>query len=369
MFNVMELMATTEKRVGTQMAQIAATINAELGRFCELLIEADRAQEWLADGSPDPAQWLTARFGFDPAYGRRLVRIARRLEPLPELRKRFTRGELSVDAVDVLSEVATPETELELLDEAEGQDLHDLARMASRQNPPTSEESARARNTEWMSTQWDLHRRKMRFSGELAGTHAQLVEDRLVAGAEAMPKNPETGDYDDWSKRMANSMVETCATGPDGTALLPMLVVHTDHSSVQTPDEGGVTEIGGGTVISNDMARMLGCDSALEMVIERDGRPIGVGRKSRTVPGWLKRQVQHRDHHCRFPGCGRTAFLQVHHRIPWALGGRTDFDDLLLLCWWHHIFIHEKGWHISKDDDRHFTFRKPDWTPYPPRPT
>jgi hypothetical protein len=114
---------------------------------------------------------------------------------------------------------------------------------------------------------------------------------------------------------------------------------------------------------------MLACDSALEMALERDGRPFGVGRKSRTTPGWLRRQVEHRDHHCRFPGCGRTAFLQVHHRIPWALGGPTDFDDLVLLCWWHHIFIHEKGWHITKAMEGGFVFRKPDWTPYPTRPT
>jgi hypothetical protein len=274
------------------MAEIATTINAGLGRFCELLIEADRAQEWLADGSPDPAQWLTARFGFDPAYGRRLVRIARRLERLPELRRRFTSGELSLDVVDVLSEVATPETELELLDEAEGRDLHDVARMTSRRRPPTGEESARARDSEWMSTQWDLHRRKMRFSGELAGLHGQLVEDRLVEEAKTMPKNPETGDYDDWSQRMADALVEVFAMDSAGNAPIPTLVVHADFSVLAGDGGNGVAEISTGPVISTELARLLGCDSALEMAVEHDGKPIGVGRKSRRVSGWLRRQVE-----------------------------------------------------------------------------
>jgi hypothetical protein len=360
---------TSQIPAGERMGEVASRINSELARFCELLVEADRTQEWLADGSPTPQQWLTARFGLDPAYGRRLFRIARRLEELPELRKRFAAGELSLDAVDVLSEVATSETELDLLEEADGKDIHDLARLASRRKPPTREESAASRDAEWISTQWDLHRRKMRLAGELAGMDAQIVEDRLVEKARTMPKNPETGEYDDWSKRMANALVETCATDPEGTASVPTLVVHTDVSVLGGPAGDGVSEISTGPVISNELARMLGCDSALEMAIERDGRPIGVGHKTRSIPAWLRRQVEHRDHHCRFPGCGRTAFLQVHHRLDWALGGATDLDNLVLLCWWHHIFMHDKGWHITRDVDGHFVFRKPDWSPYPPRPT
>jgi hypothetical protein len=351
------------------MAACATRINSELAPFCELLIEADRNQAWLADGSPNPGQWLTAQFGLDPTYGRRLVRIAHRLDDLPALHKRFSAGELSLDAVEILSEVATPETEVDLLEETDGRDLHDMARLASQHTPPTTGDANRARNAEWMSTQWDLFRRKMRFSGLLAGTHAQLVEDRLFAAAGVIPKDPETGQYDDWSKRMANALVETCATDSKGNAPVPTLVVHTDVTALHGAERVGISEISTGPVISNEVARMLGCDSALEMAIERDGRQIGVGRKTRSIPGWLRRQVEHRDHHCRFPGCGRTIFLQVHHLIPWAVGGNTDLDNLVLLCWWHHIFIHEKRWPITRDIDGRFTFRKPDWAPYPPRPT
>lgn len=89
------------------MGEIATRINQDLAKFCDLLGEADQAQEWLADGSPTPQQWLTARFGLDPAYGRRLVGLAWRLADLPELRKRFGVGELSLDAVEALSDVAT----------------------------------------------------------------------------------------------------------------------------------------------------------------------------------------------------------------------------------------------------------------------
>ncbi|HXV71914.1 MAG TPA: DUF222 domain-containing protein [Acidimicrobiia bacterium] len=165
---------------------------------------------------------------------------------------------------------------------------------------------------------------------------------------------------------MADALVEVWATS-DGSFPLPTTVVHTDASALA--DNGhGVSEVESGPVISGEMARMLSCDSDVEMVFEENGRPIGIGRQSRKVPGWLRRQVVGRDHHCRFPGCGKTTFIQVHHRRPWSEGGATHLDNLVVRCWWHHIFIHEKRWHITRDSGGRFVFRKPDSTPYPPRP-
>lgn len=132
----MSLMDTTHSPAVDRMAPIAARINAEYVEFCRLPVDADRAQEWLADGAPNVAQWLTARFGFDERFGRRLSRLAKRLEDLPELMKRFAAGELSLDAVDMLAEVATPETESDLVEQARGRDLHDNGRLASRSNHP-----------------------------------------------------------------------------------------------------------------------------------------------------------------------------------------------------------------------------------------
>lgn len=355
---------------GDRMAPLAARINSDYAAFCELLVEADRGQEWLADGSPSVVQWLNARFGIQESFARRLSRLARRLQDLPELSKRFAAGELSLDAVELLSEVATSDTELDLIEQANGRDLHDVARLASRKKPPSIEESAEARSSEWLSTQWDLRGQKLRVAGELTGLGAKIVEDRLVEGAKQIPKNLETGDYDAWDKRMADSLIETCATSSDGQTPVPTMVIHSELDALTEPGSQGVSEISGGPVIANELARVLGCDSAVETAIESDGTPIGIGRKSRKVPGWLRRLVEARDHHCRAPGCGRTVFLQVHHIEHWVGGeGPTDLNNLILLCWWHHLFIHENGWHITRDPDGAFVFRRPDWTPYPPRPT
>ena len=213
------------------MARVAGRLNAALAEFCELLVEADRAQGWLADGAPNVVQWLTARFGIEAGFGRHLTRLSHRLDSLPELSKRFAAGELSLDAVELLAEVATPETELELIEDALGGDLAAIARSASRRKGLTAEESQMEREAEWFSTQWDLQHRKTRMAGELTGMDAQLVEDRLVEGAKKTPKNPETETCDDWNKRMADALVEVCAT-EGGNAPVPVLTVHARPRSV-----------------------------------------------------------------------------------------------------------------------------------------
>jgi hypothetical protein len=169
---------------------------------------------------------------------------------------------------------------------------------------------------------------------------------------------------------MAAALVEVCATDAEGNGSVPVLNVHAELDALTDPEDGaGVSEMGRGPVVANETARMLGCDGDIETTIEQQGKPIGIGRKSRKIAGWLRRQVEARDHHCQFPGDGRTTFLQVHHIQHWADGGRTDLDNLVLVCWWHHWFIHESGWHITRDLNGNAIFRKPDWTPHPPRST
>ena len=48
--------------------------------------------------------------------------------------------------------------------------------------------------------------------------------------------------------------------------------------------------------------------------------------------------------------------------VPWAAGGRTDFDNLILLCQWHHTVVHEGGVAITADTDG-WLFTKPDGRP------
>ncbi|MCZ6566713.1 MAG: HNH endonuclease, partial [Actinobacteria bacterium] len=149
----------------------------------------------------------------------------------------------------------------------------------------------------------------------------------------------------------------------------PQVTVFADLDALTT-ETGGVTELAHGGLVPNQTAQRLSCDCVLETVVTDGSQDVGVGRNTRTVPGWLRRLVTHRDGgRCQWVGCGHTKCLQVHHIHHWSQGGATDLDNLILLCGFHHRFVHEHDWHITTRDDGTFQFRRPDWTPYPkPQP-
>ena len=139
------------------------------------------------------------------------------------------------------------------------------------------------------------------------------------------------------------------------------LVVHVDADSLVAGDEhaDGICHIEAGTSLHPEAARRLGCDASLVRVIERDGRPLSVGRRRRTVPAALRRALTMRERGCRFPGCGRTYGLDAHHVKHWAHGGETKLSNLVQLCRRHHRLVHEEGYSVQTEAAG-FTFRDRD---------
>ncbi|MGH2737355.1 MAG: HNH endonuclease, partial [Actinomycetota bacterium] len=116
----------------------------------------------------------------------------------------------------------------------------------------------------------------------------------------------------------------------------------------------------GGQRLASESVRRLACDGRIEWVLESGGRPVGIGRRGRAVPGQVLRVLRHRDGAaCRFPGCERRRWLKAHHLVHWAKGGATDLDNLVLLCHAHHRLIHEGGWRTSGHPARDLRFHDP----------
>ena len=103
---------------------------------------------------------------------------------------------------------------------------------------------------------------------------------------------------------------------------------------------------------------------------ERDGEPLSVGRKTRSIPPALRRALRRRDRGCRFPGCENHSFVDAHHIEHWAQGGETSVDNLVLLCRRHHKLLHEGGYLVERLSAGKLRFRYPWGEPLPdaPRP-
>jgi hypothetical protein len=100
---------------------------------------------------------------------------------------------------------------------------------------------------------------------------------------------------------------------------------------------------------------------------DADGNVMEVGARTRTIPPAIRRALHHRDHGCRFPGCG-LPFGQGHHIRHWAQGGPTTLSNLAMLCRRHHRAVHEEGYQVDRQADGELRFRRPDGRPLPDAP-
>jgi hypothetical protein len=100
--------------------------------------------------------------------------------------------------------------------------------------------------------------------------------------------------------------------------------------------------------ISAKQVERLACDCSLtRILLGADSAIIDVGRAKRTVHPSLLKALKARDKRCAWPGCDHPAtFTNAHHLVHWIHGGRTELDNLVLLCYRHHHLAHEGGWQV-----------------------
>jgi hypothetical protein len=186
-----------------------------------------------------------------------------------------------------------------------------------------------------------------------------------TASAEAAPRVSELRA--DALVLMADTLLanEPSARGGDRY----QVVVHVDAASLR--DGSDESELADGAPIAAETARRLACDAALVPLLERAGKPLSVGRKTRSIPPALRRALASRDRGCRFPGCTNHRTVDAHHIEHWANGGATSLDNLVELCRHHHRLLHEGGYTVARAGAS-FVFRRPDGrqirpVPRPPR--
>ncbi len=136
------------------------------------------------------------------------------------------------------------------------------------------------------------------------------------------------------------------------------LVVHIDADAL-AGDAGGRCELDRGPALSRATARRLACDASVVRIDERDGAPLSLGRKTRSISPALRRALRARDGGCRFPGCTNDRFVDAHHVKHWADGGRTELVNLVHLCTHHHRLLHEGGFSVRSSPGGAFEFRTP----------
>jgi hypothetical protein len=143
------------------------------------------------------------------------------------------------------------------------------------------------------------------MKADLPGAEMSMVEAAIRERADRIPPNPESGIFDPYPQRLADGLVELAATrsaqsGTPGT----QITVFADLEALIEDSETGVAEIQAGPLLAEATARRLSCDALIECAITDHSGTLGIGRRSRLVPAWLRRQLWYRDGGCRFPAVG-----------------------------------------------------------------
>jgi hypothetical protein len=91
--------------------------------------------------------------------------------------------------------------------------------------------------------------------------------------------------------------------------------------------------------------RLAGQSDLALLFADAAGKPLNLYRSRRIASASQTLALIARDKGCTFPGCTMPPeWTEKHHVVPWRDGGRTDVDNLCLVCDYHHDHHLREGW-------------------------
>ena len=143
--------------------------------------------------------------------------------------------------------------------------------------------------------------------------------------------------------------------GGDATSVLVTVSVETLRSQLAGAGLVGEEPISAGEV------RRLACTARIiPVVLGGRSEVLDLGRSRRLFSPAQRKAMAVRDRRCRAEGCTvPAAWCEAHHAgTPWALGGRSDLADGVLLCSWHHHRAHDPRYDARRLPQGDFRFHR-----------
>ncbi len=337
----------TAQRLEDAVARAAGARNVAEAQIVGAVAEALETDAWQGWGITSAEHWVAWQLGATRSRAKIYTSIARRRQELPETWRRFTEGALSVDQVGIIVRYCPPQFDRSVAQFAVtatiAQLTHSLRRYHWGHRPEVrpSEETPRSLVRSASLVLHDDGVFDFRVSGPVTdGARLGCVLEqfrsmlRTEGGGNPPDKVTEVTGYDAFMALIdAAGESDRSASRRNRTRLL--LHLELDHAG----ELAGRLHLG--PVLSDDDLRHLSCEADAQVLFEREGRALHLGRSRRVVPDWLRSIIVDRDCCCRFPGCGQAVSLDVHHLVHWVDGGTTEPANLVTLCARHHTLHHQ----------------------------
>lgn len=378
--------------VEAELCTLAGRIAAATSRFLALLADFDAREGWAGAGVRSCAHWLSWRCGLDLRTAREHVRVARALRGLPRTAEAFAAGRISYSKARAIARVGTPGSDADLVHAA----LHAPAAHLERLTRGLAVAGAAPKGVEpalptpFADPSDEPERARLRIHHRWAEDGTLLVWGRLSAEDGALllaaatradaqvrrtaprstpadgPAGPEetpppsapdtlvTRPPHDLAAALV-AMAGTTLTNVDAPVHAPAadVVVHVPAGALAGGELSGDTNVAAGPSslqgarlddgpgLPRQVLDRLVCDARIQLSVDGpDGRALDLGRRTRRPTTRQLAVLWRRDHGCVVPGCGRLRFLHAHHVVPWARGGPTSVNNLVLLCGDHHRALH-----------------------------
>lgn len=354
----------------TEICALAGQIAAATSRFLKVLAKFDELGGWAGPGLRSCAHWLSWKCGMSLHTAREHLRVARALDPLPKVRKAFGEGRVSYSKVRSLTRVATPENEERLVKIAVTAPAAHLDRLVAGMKKVARLEDPAPQESRFRATwRWDVATGEFVFSGRLSAhdgaallkalEHAERERNRTTADTQSTEINEVPRPLGDFAPALlAMAGLAQAGTAPAIGATSEVIFINEDES----------TRVHGGPALDTAGADEVLCESQIRRAKKKRGCIVDFGRTRRVTTSKQLIALIVRDGGCRTPGCGRTKFLHAHHVRFWGRGGRTDLDNLILLCGTCHRALHKGAFSIVALGDQQFEFRDTRGRVIPPAP-
>ncbi len=358
-----------------ELLEIRERVDAELIR---LTASWDWDRAWEIDGALSPRAWFRHRTQVTDGDAQRLVKNARLVDRHTEIASALAEGELTTPHVDAIGRVMSNNRAPLLDDHAEilvsqAKDLpvSDFATLMRRWALLADDHLSKDTHEE----KWE--RRHLHASVGLDGWvqgdfFLDPIAGAALIGALDHEAPPDPVDAPDGprrlSQRRADALVDIIhrhvnGGAPGGNPPIVVAVADVAELTGVSPELATTRcEIEGIGPVARSVLEQVCCDARFTRFITAGkSQVLDMGRSVRVATPAQRRALAVRDRHCRFPSCRRRPqWCDAHHILGWVESlGKTNIDNLILLCRRHHTLIHNSRWTITRTTDGGFEFTHP----------